>query len=157
MRAAADDHRYAAVASAVACYYWDLLTIFDEAPIRFKQVFMAMAGIEDEEDFDQIYTGLTLKGHVDRITCPVLMCIGEFDPLNPLEDAEKVYEALNCQKEMWILEDEFHSIHATKALCGQPTFHFMAEWMDRALNNKLDKKLDRKIFIQKDGFGMYND
>ena len=156
MRAAADEHRYAAVASAVACYYWDLLTIFDEAPIRFKQVFMAMAGIDDENDFDKMCTGLTLKGHADRITCPVLMCIGEFDPLNPLEDAEKVYEALNCQKEMWILEDEFHSIHSTKALCGQPTFHFMADWMNRALNKKLDKKLDRKIFVQKDGLGMYD-
>ena len=84
------------------------------------------------------------------------MCIGEFDPLNLLEDAEKVYEALNCQKEMWILEDEFHSIQATKALCGQPTFHFMAEWMDRALNNKRETNLDRKIFIQKDGRGMYD-
>jgi len=157
MRAVADDHRYAAVASAVACYYWDLLTIFDEAPIRFKQVFMAMSGIENEDDFDIMCEGFTLKNHVERITCPVLMCIGEFDPLNPLEDAEKVYDALGCPKEMWVLEDEFHSIHSTKALCSRPTFHFMADWMDRALNNKLEKDLNRKIFVKKDGYGMYDD
>lgn len=157
MRAAAEDHRYAAVASAVACYYWDQLTIFDEAAIRFKQVFMAMAGMDDEQAFDEMCEGFTLKGHVDRIACPVLMCIGEFDPLNPLEDAEKVYDALTCQKEMWVFEDEFHSIHTTKPLAGRQTFHFMAEWMDRALNGKLPANLDRKIFIKKDGQGMYDD
>ena len=37
--------------------------------------------------------GFSLKGHANRITCQVMMCIGEFDPLNPLEDAEKVYES----------------------------------------------------------------
>lgn len=157
MRAAADDHRYAAVASAVACYYWEFLTIFDEAPIRFKQVFMAMAGMDDEAAFDEMCEGFTLKDHAGRIDCPVLMCIGEFDPLNPLEDAEQVYNALQCPKEMWIFEDEFHSIHTTKPLCGRQTFHFMAEWMDRALNGRLPDNLDRKAFIQKDGRGMYDD
>ena len=84
MRAAADEPRFAAAAGAVACYYWDHLTIFDEAPIRFKQVFMTMAGMEDEDVFDQMSEGFTLKGHAQRITCPVLMASGEFDPLNPL-------------------------------------------------------------------------
>ena len=157
MRAAADEHRYAAVASAVACYYWDLLTIFDEAPIRFKQVFMAMAGMDDEAAFDRMSEGFSLKGHANRITCPVLMCIGEFDPLNPLEDAEKVYEALRCPKEMWIFEDEFHSIHTTKPLSGRQTFHFIAEWMERALSGQLPVSLDRKAFIHKDGQGMYGE
>ena len=157
MRAAADEHRYAAVASAVACYYWDFLTIFDEAPIRFKQVFMAMAGMDDEAAFDRMSEGFSLKGHANRITCPVLMCIGEFDPLNPLEDAEKVYEALRCPKEMWIFEDEFHSIHTTKPLSGRQTFHFIAEWMDRALSGQLPVSLDRKVFIHKDGQGMYGE
>jgi dipeptidyl aminopeptidase/acylaminoacyl peptidase len=157
MRAAADEHRYAAVGSAVACYYWDYLTIFDEAPIRFKQVFMAMAGMEDEAEFDEMSEGFTLQGHAEHITCPVLMCIGEFDPLNPLEDAEKVFDALNCQKEMWVFEDEFHSIRTTKTLSGRSTFHFIAEWMDRALNGNLPKALERKTFIQKDGRGMYDE
>ena len=156
MRAAADEPRFAAVAGAVACYYWDRLTIFDEAPIRFKQVFMAMAGMEDEAAFDAMCEGLTLKGHAERIACPVLMATGEFDPLNPLEESEAVYEALTCPKEMWIFEDEFHSIRTPKALAGHGTFHFVAQWMSRALAGQIEPGHARKAYIQPNGIGMYD-
>ena len=156
MRAAADEPGFAAVAGAVACYYWDRLTIFDEAPIRFKQVFMAMAGMDDEDAFDTMCEGMTLKGHAERITCPVLMATGEFDSLNPLEESEAVYEALTCPKEMWIFEDEFHSIRAPKGLAGHGSFHFVAEWMSRALAGKIEPDHARKAFIQPNGIGMYD-
>jgi pimeloyl-ACP methyl ester carboxylesterase len=55
---------------------------------------MAMAGMGDEVAFDKMCEEFTLKGHAERIKCPVLMATGEFDPLNPLEDAEVVFEAL---------------------------------------------------------------
>ena len=126
-RAAAAEPRFAAVAGAISCYYWDRLTIFDEAPIRFKQVFMAMAGMEDEGLFDEMSLGFTLKNHAKNVMCPALMATGEFDPLNPLEDAEAVFKALPGPKEMWIFEDEFHPIFAPAALAGQATFHFVAE------------------------------
>jgi dipeptidyl aminopeptidase/acylaminoacyl peptidase len=155
MRAAADEPRYAAVAGAIACYYWDRLTIFDEAPIRFKQVFMAMAGMEDEAEFDAMCEDFTLKDHAARIKCPVLMATGEFDPLNPLEDAEAVFEAVRGPKEMWIFEDEFHPIRSPKALGGHTTFHFLAEWMRRALAGEFDQNLNRKAFIQRNGDGLF--
>jgi pimeloyl-ACP methyl ester carboxylesterase len=156
LRAAADEPRFAAVAGAVACYYWDRLTIFDEAPIRFKQVFMAMAGSDDEKAFDAMCDGFTLKGHAERIVCPVLMATGEFDPLNPLEDAEAVFDALAGPKEMWIFEDEFHPIIAPKALCGRRTFHFVAEWMARALTGKIAPGHAQKRLIQPNGDGFYD-
>ena len=156
MRAAADEPRYAAVAGAIACYYWDRLTIFDEAPIRFKQVFMAMAGMTDERAFDEMCEGMTLKGHAERVRCPVLMATGEFDPLNPLEDAEAVYEALAGPKEMWIFEDEFHPITAPKALGGRRTFHYVAEWMDRALSGKIAPDHARKTLIRQNGDSLYD-
>jgi pimeloyl-ACP methyl ester carboxylesterase len=155
MRAAADEPRYAAVAGAIACYYWDRLTIFDEAPIRFKQVFMAMAGMEDEIEFDQICKDFTLKGHAERIKCPVLMAVGEFDPLNPLEDAEAVFAALSGPKEMWIFEDEFHPIRSPKALGGHTTFHFLAEWMKCALAGEVATNHKRKAYIQPNGDGLF--
>jgi dipeptidyl aminopeptidase/acylaminoacyl peptidase len=156
MRAAADEPRFAAVAGAIACYYWDRLTIFDEAPIRFKQVFMAMAGMEDEQAFDAMCEGFTLKGHAERVACPVLMAIGEFDPLNPLEEADAVFEALTCPKEMWVFEDEFHPITAPKALSGRGTFHFVAEWMERALSGKIEPGHTRRRFIHANGDGLYD-
>ncbi len=156
MRAAADEPRYAAVAGAIACYYWDRLTIFDEAPIRFKQVFMAMAGMEDEAAFDEMCEDFTLKDHAARIKCPVLMATGEFDPLNPLEDAEAVFEAVSGPKEMWIFEDEFHPIRAPKALGGHTTFHFLADWMRRALAGELAPNLNRRAYIQRNGDGLFD-
>lgn len=156
MRAAADEPRFAAVAGSIACYFWDRLTIFDEAPIRFKQVFMAMAGMEDEAAFDAMCEDMTLKGHAERVTCPVLMATGEFDPLNPLEDAEAVYEALGGPKEMWIFEDEFHPIRSPKALGGRATTHFLAEWMSRALSGKIPAGHARKAFIKVNGEGLYD-
>lgn len=155
MRAAADEPRFAAVCGAIACYYWDRLTIFDEAPIRFKQVFMAMAGMTDEAEFDRMSEGFTLKDHAHRIKCPVLMATGEFDPLNPLEDAEAVYDALSGPKEMWIFEDEFHPVHSPAGLAGHTTFHFLADWMRRALAGQIPASHDRKAFIQKNGDGLY--
>ena len=156
MRAAADEPRFAAVAGAVACYYWDRLTIFDEAPIRFKQVFMAMAGMTDEDAFDEMCEGFTLKGHAERVKCPVLMATGEFDPLNPLEEAEAVFEALAGPKEMWVFEDEFHPIIAPKALGGRRAFHLIGEWMSRALSGQVAPGHVRKTLIRQNGEGLYD-
>jgi pimeloyl-ACP methyl ester carboxylesterase len=156
LRAAADEPRFAAVAGAVACYYWERLTIFDEAPIRFKQVFMAMAGTTDETAFDAMCETFTLKGHAERVKCPVLMATGEFDPLNPLEEAEAVFAALAGPKEMWIFEDEFHPIIAPTALAGRRTFHFVAEWMSRALAGAIAPDHTRKVFVRKNGEGFYD-
>ncbi len=156
MRAAAAEPRYAAVAGAVACYYWERLTIFDEAPIRFKQVFMAMAGMTDEAAFDAMCEDFTLKGHAERIKCPVLMATGEFDPLNVLEEVEAVYDALSGPKELWVFEDEFHPIIAPKALSGRRTFHLVAEWMVRALSGGIDPHHARRILIKQNGDGFYD-
>lgn len=155
LRAAAEDPRIAAAAGAVACYYWDRLTIFDEAPIRFKQVFMAMAGMDDEAAFDRMCEGYTLKGHAERVRCPVLMATGEFDPLNPLEDAEAVFEALAGPKEMWVFEDEFHPINHLEALAGVWTFQYVADWLQRAFDGKIPPSHKRKAYIRKNGEGLY--
>jgi len=155
MRAAADEPRFAAVAGAVACYYWERLSIFDEAPIRFKQVFMSMSGMNDEALFDEMSLEFTLKKHVNRLKLPVLMATGEFDPLNPLEEADAVFNALPGPKEMWIFEDEFHPIFTPGALAGQSTFHFVAEWMRNAMNGNLKKNHKRRAYILKNGEGFF--
>jgi len=112
--------------------------------------------MEDETEFDKMSEGFTLKGHANRVTCPVLMATGEFDPLNPLEDSEAVFRALPGLKELWVFEDEFHPIFAPTALAGQGTFHFVAEWMNKAMNGELKKGLERKAYIRKSGVGFYD-
>lgn len=155
-RIAAAEPRFAACAGSVANYQWDRLTIFDEAPIRFKQVFMAMADISDEEEFDRDHSGeYILKGYSEQIRCPVLMATGEFDPLSPLEMAEALYEALECPKEFWVFEDEFHPMGSLEALGGLPAYPFVVDWLCRAFNGEFKKGYSRRALIQKNGEGLY--
>jgi len=116
---------------------------------------MAMADMEDEAAFDRMCEGFTLKGHAGRVRCPVLMATGEFDPLNPLEDSEAVFEALAGPKEMWVFEDEFHPINHLEALAGVWTFHFVADWLRRAFDGKIPASHKRKAYIRKNGEGLY--
>jgi pimeloyl-ACP methyl ester carboxylesterase len=154
-RAAASEPRFAACAGAVACFYWDRLTIFEESPIRFKQVFMEMSGIDDEDEFDRIAEGYTLQGHAERIRCPALMVTGEFDPLNPLEQTEAVFEAIAAPKELWIFEDEFHPLRSLEALGGRSVYSHVATWMKRALAGDIPGGHSRKTLIKKSGEGLF--
>ena len=52
LRLSSYDHRAAAVVSAVACFNPNN-TIFTQSSPRFKQMFMYMAGMDDEEEFDE--------------------------------------------------------------------------------------------------------
>ena len=142
-------------AVAVACFYWDRLTIFEEAPIRFKQVFMAMSRMEDEDAFDRIAEGYTPQGHAERIRCPALIATGEFDPLNPLEQTEAVFEALSGPKELWVFEDEFHPLRSLEALGGLAVYPFIAAWMSRVLAGEIPEGHSRKTLVNKTGEGMF--
>ncbi|MFC1491518.1 alpha/beta hydrolase family protein [Nitrospinota bacterium] len=155
LRIAAAEPRFAACAGCVANYQWDRLTIFDEAPIRFKQVFMAMADIADEEEFDRQAERYILRGHAEQVRCPVLMATGEFDPLSPLEGAEALFNALNCPKELWVFEDEFHPMASLDALGGLAAYPFVADWMHRALEGEFKEGHKRRTLVQKNGEGMY--
>ena len=156
MRAAAAEPRFAALAGAVACYFWDNLSIFDEAPIRFKQIFMEMSGTRSEEEFDAMCQKLSLKSDIERITCPTLMATGEFDPLSPLEDADTIFDHLNVPKEMWVFEDEFHPIRTPEALSGHEIFHFIADWMKKALDGQFETNHSIRRYISKNGDGMFS-
>ena len=109
LRLASYDHRPAALVSAVACFNPNN-TIFTQSSPRFKQQFMYMAGMEDEDEFDAMARDMTVKGYVEKIECPTLLVSGEFDPLCPLEDAIEVYGDITANKEMWVVEDQFHPL-----------------------------------------------
>ena len=64
LRLSSYDHRAAAVVSSVACFNPNN-TIFTQSSPRFKQMFMYMAGYEDEEKFDEEVA----QGH-DRARLP---------------------------------------------------------------------------------------
>ena len=119
LRLSSYDHRAAVVVSAVACFNPNN-TIFTQSSPRFKQMFMYMAGYDDEAKFDKgVASGMTVRGYLGKIKCPTLLVTGEFDPLCPLEDAVEAYRDLKVPKEMWVFENQYHP------LWGSPTW---AEW-----------------------------
>ncbi|MDA0999673.1 MAG: alpha/beta fold hydrolase [bacterium] len=155
LRLASYDHRMAAVASAVACFNPNN-TIFTQSSPRFKQVFMYMAGITDENEFDEMARQMTVKGYMDKVQCPALLVTGEFDPLCPLEDAIEVFEDLTCKKEMWVFEDQFHPLARIQNLGGLDNHQYILDWLQRVL---VDGKVnDRRVaYVKKNGQGPFAD
>ncbi len=133
LRLASYDHRPAALASTVSCFYPNS-TIFTQSSPRFKQQFMYMAGMVDEEAaFNEMAREMTVEGYLDKVQCPTLLATGEFDPLCPLEDAIQAYGKLTCRKEMWVVENQFHPLTAISNLGGLDSHEYIMDWLKLAL------------------------
>ncbi|MFC1491235.1 alpha/beta hydrolase family protein [Nitrospinota bacterium] len=146
-RTAALDPRVRACAAGSANFA-DKNFIFDIASPRFKQIFMYMAGMSDEEAFDEMAKQLTLKGYGDRIRCPVLMAAGEFDPLTPVEDAFAFFEELGGPKELWVLENEFHRVWAMNGLGGLDWNPFAVDWLRDALGGDVPPDHNKIVYVR---------
>ncbi|MFC2001139.1 alpha/beta hydrolase family protein [Chloroflexota bacterium] len=148
------DNRIKATVTALGCYFVNKHTIFDETSPRFRLTFKYMAGIEDDDEFDEMTAKMTLKGVGKNIKNPFLIWIGEFDPLCPLEEAEAFFDEIAGPKEMWIMEDDFHAAFA-RGLDSIPMPHFAADWLKGKLEGKYPKDLARKVLIPLNGMGPY--
>ena len=159
LRLASYDHRTAAIASGVACFNPNN-TIFSISSPRFKQMFMYMAGLDDEDEFDKMSSEMTVKGYSEKISCPTLLATGEFDPLCPLEDAVEVFEDLKCSKEMWVIEDQFHPLWGIPNLGKLDCHHYIMDWLQRVLfsDNPADGVADGRIaYVANGGDGPFGD
>lgn len=147
LRAAALEPRLKVCGTATACY-GNKAAIFEHASPRFKQVFMYMAGMSDEEEFDRMAARMVMDGFSPRLKCPTLLAVGEYDSLTYLEEAEKVFEDLSAPKEMWIFEDEAHGMGDIKGLAGLRMTPFILDWMKDAFDGKYPAGYRRKVYIQ---------
>ena len=155
LRLASYDHRPAAVASGVATFNPNN-TIFSVSSPRFKQMFMYMAGMEDEDEFDAMANKMTVKGYVDKVKCPTLLATGEFDPLCPLEDALEVYGDIKSRKELWVIEDQFHPLWNIPNLGKLDCHHYIMDWLERALVHGKTNK-ERIAYVSNKGEGPFSD
>ena len=155
MRIASIDHRVAALATALACFTAKR-AIFEEASPRFKQVFMYMAGLEDEDEFDEMAGRMTMDGHAGKIRCPSLTAFGEYDPLAPLEEALPIWEQLPRPRELWLWEDDFHSSTHVQGLGGENVYHYTADWLRDALDGRIEADRDLvRVIPRSHGAGPY--
>lgn len=155
-RTAAYDPRVAALVAALGCYN-DKRYIFEMDSPHFKQQFMYMAGLDDEDDFDEMAANMTMVGHAGKIECPTLLCSGEFDPLSPLEDTYEFYDELECAKELWVVGDEAHRLHWVDGLGGMSVWHWCLDWLWDAVHGKYTDGHDREVYIGKGQAGPFSD
>lgn len=153
-RAAAYDSRVQALVAAMGCFL-DKRYIFDMDSPHFKQQFMYMAGIDNEDTFDAMAARMTLEGYASQIQCPTLLCSGEFDPLAPLEDTYEVYDELPEPKELWVVGDEAHRVHWVEALGGMSVWPWCLDWLSEALEGALHQGHAREVYIGKGGHGPF--
>jgi dipeptidyl aminopeptidase/acylaminoacyl peptidase len=158
LRLSSYDHRAAAVVSSVACFNPNN-TIFTQSSPRFKQMFMYMAGYEDEERFDEeVAKGMTVRGYLDKITCPTLLVTGEFDPLCPLEDAVEAYADLRVPKEMWVMENQYHPLWGIQNLGGLDCHEYVMDWLEGLFDGShAPTKKGRIAYIREHGDGPFGD
>lgn len=132
----------------------DFETIFESAQPSFKNNFMYMAGYTDEAAFDRdLKTRMPLGDLVRHITRPVLLGIGEFDELTPVENALATYERITAPKEMRVYEGQFHPLGGVAA----EVFVFGADWVLRALDGEFDQPgRDVRHFMREDGAATEN-
>jgi dipeptidyl aminopeptidase/acylaminoacyl peptidase len=156
LRLASYDHRMAVVVSGVACFNPNN-TIFTQASPRFKQMFMYMAGMDDEAEFDRMAATMTVRGSMDRVRCPTLLVSGEFDPLCPLEEAIEVFEDLRVPKEMWVIENQFHPLWRLPNLGSLDCHEYVLDWLTVALGPGLPSGHARIAYVRQNGDGPFGD
>jgi len=154
-RIAAYDSRIKACLVTMGCFMMDRHPIFEEASPRFRLTFKYMAGIEDDDEFDRLVDKMTLKGVGKDLRCPTLIWTGEFDPLNPLEEAEAFFDEIAGPKEMWIMENDFHNSF-NRGLFNIPQSLIAADWLKDKLEGKCSPDLSKKVLIPLNGLGPYS-
>jgi pimeloyl-ACP methyl ester carboxylesterase len=158
LRLSSYDHRVAVVVSAIACFNPNH-TIFTESSPRFKQMFMYMAGMDDEEEFDEkVARHMTVRGYLDKVECPTLLVTGEYDPLCPLEDAIEAFEDLKVPKEMWVFENQFHPLWGLSNLGGTDIHEYVLDWLSTVFFGKgVPKDHRRIVYIREGGDGPFGE
>ncbi|MDP7369434.1 MAG: alpha/beta hydrolase [Nitrospinota bacterium] len=142
-RIAAHDERLKACAGAMGVYL-QKDTIFKSGKPAYRANYMYMSDIHDDDEFDAMAEQMTLEPLAGEIRCPTLLAMGEFDELCPLEDAERLFDMLQCPKELWIYENETHTFGSRL-----PDFYLsVADWLHDALEGKFGEGHARRHFIE---------
>jgi dienelactone hydrolase len=104
-------------------------SIFGATSPTFKARFMAMAGIVDEDEFDQLAARHDLRPLAPHITHPYLALTGEDDELSPLAATLELLTAMKSSRELVVYRGERHSLGGGPATrFGPPPLTVAADW-----------------------------
>lgn len=76
----------------------------------------------------------------------MLIGTGEYDELCSLKDTDRMFNTLRCPKELWVYENQFHSMAGVLSYFYQDS----ADWLLRAVNGKIPPELNRRVVFPPD-------
>ena len=124
MRIAATTTACRAAAAPWASFVDKYYLMTEESP-RYKQLFAFLTQSKSEEELDKVVGEMTMEGRMDKITCPTLIVVGEFDPRAPVDEVYRLFDQMKAPAELWVLPDQHHNGSVTQAAraarCGKPT------------------------------------
>lgn len=121
LRVAATDKRIDACVINGGSYHPEEILNF--APV-YKHKFANLFGVEDEE-MDELFPLMTLKGLADKIECPLLIMHGESDPIFSVKSVQRIYdEAKSNDKTIRIYPKAWHCC----AGFDNEAWKFIADW-----------------------------
>jgi cephalosporin-C deacetylase-like acetyl esterase len=128
--AAGNEPRFKAVAVTSPNLEPGCHTIFEQASPTFKQRFMYMAQISNEDRFDEFRRTLSWKGHAEKIRMPYLCVGGESDELCPIENVYTMFHAMKGPRQLVIYQDSRHAIGGVpSATLGPYLPSLVADWI----------------------------
>ena len=142
VRGAAANPRFKAHVSMIGLY-GHLDQFFMMAPPNFRHCFMYMAGIKTDAEMDAQVDDLSVPKLAPRIKVPTLIVTAEYDQLTPLEAAEAFFDNMNCPKEIWIAEGQFHPVGALRA----NLWPMIADWIKHVVSAGLPANHNVKTVI----------
>jgi pimeloyl-ACP methyl ester carboxylesterase len=157
MSLAAQDRHLKALVTGGACY-GAKRGIFEMCSPHFKNRFMHMANMDDEDAFDRMVESMALtESEVSSIEAACLMVVGEYDPMTPLEEAVQIYESLKCPKEFWLMENDGHGSGPSGHMGGYHRLHGVADWVLDVLEGRKRGRFERKVVVHPNrGLGVYS-
>lgn len=150
MRFAAQDRRIKAIAAIQASLCEKYIHTDLESP-RWKQLFAFITQSADEDELDQVMRDMTMDGYMDKITAPLLMTVGEFDPRAPIGEVYPLFDQVTAPKELWVMADQHHNLTvgpSKGAPWSKPSHGVATDWLRDRLEGKPIAHEGRVLYVQ---------
>jgi dienelactone hydrolase len=148
LRSAAADHRFAAIAAPYLsiCDKYYLMT--EDGP-RWKQLFGYLTQTATEAELDTVMEGMTMEGYMDKIACPALLMVGEYDPRSPLEEVYRLFDQLQAPAELWVFADQHHQM----TIGGEGVAEICCDWLLDRFDGKPLVHPGEVLYVEQNGAG----
>lgn len=149
MRFAAADRRVKAVATKSS--YGDKDQLMNADSPRYKRLFAFLTQARSEEELDAVMAKMTMAGHMERISCPALMAVGEYDLRDPIDEVFALFDQLGAPGELWVFADQFHKLRLGGG--GDTVYALMLDWLVDRLAGKPVRHAGETLYLEPGGKG----